>query len=93
MRHKWKENEQSIIELCNFYWPNMHVTGAGEERDKNISEVTNDQIWWNFFSKFDRDCKLNDQEVQQTPNTHTNVANYTKEHHNQITLKWYKEKS
>lgn len=40
-----------------------------------------------YFSKFDRNCKLNDQEVQQTPNTHTNVANYTKAHHNQITVK------
>ena len=46
-----------------------------------------------YFSKFDRNCKLNDQEVQQTPNTHTNVANYTKAHHNQIILKWYKEKN
>lgn len=48
-RDKRKENEQSITEPCNFYWPNMHVTGAGEERDKNISEVTNGQIWWNFI--------------------------------------------
>ena len=40
-----------------------------------------------YFSKFDKNYKLNDQEVQQTPNTHTSVANYTKAHHNQITLK------